>query len=79
MLTGDIKTEDALQRCETGNFDLLPANGDLTAAEVELLRVTNKESRLRHALARVKKQLRLHRHRLSPLAQYADSKFAGGL
>ena len=54
VLTGDIKTEDALQRCETGNFDLLPANGDLTAAEVELFRVNNKESRLRHALARVK-------------------------
>ena len=38
--------------CHTGesNFDVLPANGDLTAAEVELLDVDNKERRLRAAL-----------------------------
>lgn len=56
VLTGDEVTEKAMQRCETGNFDLLPANGDLTAAEVELLNITGKESRLRHALTRVKHQ-----------------------
>lgn len=56
VLTGDEVTENAMQRCETGNFDLLPANGDLTAAEVELLNITGKESRLRHALTRVKHQ-----------------------
>jgi chromosome partitioning protein len=31
-------------------FDILPANGDLTAAEVELLTVEGKENRLRNAL-----------------------------
>jgi chromosome partitioning protein len=31
-------------------FDVLPANGDLTAAEVELLEVEHKERRLREAL-----------------------------
>ncbi|MEZ5530591.1 MAG: ParA family protein [Porticoccaceae bacterium] len=56
VLTGDEVTENAMQRCDTGNFDLLPANGDLTAAEVELLNMTGKESRLRHALTRVKHQ-----------------------
>ena len=34
-------------------FDVLPANGDLTAAEVELLEVDNKEQRLRASLREV--------------------------
>ena len=34
-------------------YDVLPANGDLTAAEVQLLEVENKESRLRAALNEV--------------------------
>ena len=34
-------------------FDVLPANGDLTAAEVELLEVENRERRLRAALIEV--------------------------
>jgi chromosome partitioning protein len=34
-------------------FDVVPANGDLTAAEVELLHVEHKERRLRTALAEV--------------------------
>jgi chromosome partitioning protein len=38
-------------RSENAGYDLLPANGDLTAAEVELLDVPNKEFRLRDALA----------------------------
>ena len=54
VLTGDAVTENALHRCDSGVFDLLPANGDLTAAEVELLNLPSRESRLRHALARVK-------------------------
>lgn len=54
VLTGDVLTENVLHRCETGKFDVLPANGDLTAAEVELLNKAGKESRLRRALARVK-------------------------
>jgi chromosome partitioning protein len=38
-------------RAEHGDYDLLPANGDLTAAEVELLNTEEKEFRLRDALA----------------------------
>lgn len=41
---------DAIQRIEKGGFDLLPANGDLTAAEVKLMREFGRESRLRSAL-----------------------------
>ncbi len=36
-----------------GGFDVLPANGDLTAAEVELLEVEQRERRLRTALMEV--------------------------
>ncbi len=54
VLTGDLLTENVIHRCESGMFDVLPANGDLTAAEVELLNKPGKESRLRRALARVK-------------------------
>lgn len=42
----------ALTSGESG-FDVLPANGDLTAAEVELLAVDNRDRRLRSALAEV--------------------------
>ncbi|MEQ8262512.1 ParA family protein [Pseudohaliea sp.] len=43
-------------RCTAGEagFDVLPANGDLTAAEVELLQVDGRERRLRASLARVR-------------------------
>ena len=34
-------------------YDVLPANGDLTAAEIELLDIENRERRLRTALAHV--------------------------
>ncbi len=44
---------NVLRHTGESNFDVLPANGDLTAAEVELLEVENKESRLRSALAEV--------------------------
>ncbi len=37
-------------------YDLLPANSDLTAAEVELLSMSMKEYRLRYLLAHVRKQ-----------------------
>lgn len=36
-----------------GGFDVLPANGDVTAAEVELIQVEGRERRLRAALAEV--------------------------
>ncbi len=54
VLTGDIDISDTIRTSQAGGYDLLPSNGDLTAAEVELLRLKNKESRLRHALISVK-------------------------
>ncbi|MDM3870784.1 ParA family protein [bacterium SCSIO 12696] len=54
VLTGEADINRVICRCESGNFDVLPANSDLTAAEVELLNVANKESRLFYALSRVR-------------------------
>lgn len=39
---------------EPGGYDLLPANGDLTAAEVQMLSLPNKERRLTQALDGIK-------------------------
>ncbi|MFT4614685.1 MAG: chromosome partitioning protein [Bacteroidia bacterium] len=41
------------QLAREGGYTVLPANGDLTAAEIELLEVENREQRLRTALAEV--------------------------
>ena len=54
LLTDRCNLEQALRRSEEGGYDLLPANADLTAAEVELLELKMKESRLRYALANVR-------------------------
>lgn len=42
-------TQARVQNLEAG-YDVLPANGDLTAAEVELMSVEHREQRLRQAL-----------------------------
>ncbi len=50
VLVGSCTAEQALVYSETGDFSVLPANGDLTAAEVEMLELSAKERRLREAL-----------------------------
>jgi chromosome partitioning protein len=44
---------DAIQTPSQSGFDVLPANGDVTAAEVELIHVDGRERRLRAALGQV--------------------------
>jgi len=56
VLTGRCDTQAAIVRSDNAGFDLLPANSDLTAAEVELLSIPNKEKRLENALASVRDQ-----------------------
>lgn len=55
VLTGQCHCHEAIVHSESSGYDLLPANGDLTAAEVELLDFKMKEHRLQYALAEVKK------------------------
>ncbi|MCC6135262.1 MAG: ParA family protein [Candidatus Contendobacter sp.] len=53
VLLGDANLTEALQWVEKAQMQLLPANGDLTAAEVNLLEKDNAPDRLRIALAPV--------------------------
>ena len=54
VLTGQARTAAAIVNTGAAGFDLLPSNGDLTAAEVELMTLPRRESRLREALAEVR-------------------------
>ena len=50
VLLGQVTAAEVIL-ASPGGYDLLPANGDLTAAEVELLDAPRKEQRLKEALA----------------------------
>ncbi len=50
VLLGEVPLSDAIVKDQSGSFDVLPANSDLTAAEVELLHVPQKETRLAKTL-----------------------------
>ncbi|GAB3460424.1 ParA family protein [Azotobacter salinestris] len=54
VLTGDCSFAEAMHFSEHGGYQLLPANRDLTAAEVVLLDKPGKEHRLREALAPIR-------------------------
>lgn len=56
VLTDQAKPEEAIVFSESGAYDVLPANSDLTAAEVEMLEMMMKEHRLRHALKKIQQQ-----------------------
>ena len=53
LLAGGIAVTDVIVSSAEAGYDLLPANADLTAAEVELLTQPHRERRLREALAMV--------------------------
>jgi chromosome partitioning protein len=53
VLAQGASAKKCIQRSDVAGFDLLPANGDLTAAEVELLNSDRREQRLNEALAEV--------------------------
>ena len=51
VLLGLSTLAEARQASETGKYDTLPANRDLAGAEVEMVDLDNRETRLKHALA----------------------------
>ncbi len=53
ILMGSLPAGDVITVSEQGDYDLLPSNGDLTAAEVQLLETEQREHALRHALAKI--------------------------
>lgn len=50
VLLGLCTAQTARQRSESGGYDLLPANRDLAGAEVELVQLEHRETRLKSAL-----------------------------
>lgn len=53
VLVEQASVEDVLQKSEEGGYAVLPSNGDVTAAEVQLISVQGRERRLRSALGKV--------------------------
>jgi chromosome partitioning protein len=53
VLMGQATVAESVVKTEEAGYDLLPANADLTAAEVELLSQFQRERRLRDALQQV--------------------------
>jgi len=56
LLVDKMPVDDIKVKTDPAGFDIVPANGDLTAAEVELIEVEGKERRLKDALDAVKDQ-----------------------
>jgi chromosome partitioning protein len=54
VLIGDAKIQDAIVSVDNAGYSILPANGDLTAAEVHLLKEHGRERRLREVLEPVR-------------------------
>ena len=50
VLVGSCRADEALVESPSGKYMVLPANGDLTAAEVEMLSFANKDQRLKSAI-----------------------------
>ena len=56
VLLGNKTIVEARVRSEAGKYDLLPANRDLAGAEVELVGLSHRETRLRDAVLSVAEQ-----------------------
>jgi chromosome partitioning protein len=56
VLLGDAQASEAIQRVEALGFDVIPANGDLTAAEVQLMSMIGREQRLAMALRNLRER-----------------------
>ncbi|MCG6938154.1 MAG: AAA family ATPase [Gammaproteobacteria bacterium] len=55
-LLDGVNTHDVVIRIENVGIDLLPANADMTAAEVELMRADNAERRLKNSIAAIRNE-----------------------
>jgi chromosome partitioning protein len=55
-LLGEALLSDVRQRSSTGNYDVIPANRELAGAEVEMVALEQRETRLKDALASVESE-----------------------
>ncbi len=53
VLLGNCTAQEAIVRPEHVKFDVLPSNGDLTAAEVQLMSINGRERKLADALQKI--------------------------
>ncbi len=53
VLIGEANLRDVIRHSEAGGFDVLPANRELSGAEIDLVQMEQRELRLKHALAEV--------------------------
>jgi chromosome partitioning protein len=54
VLLGEIDIKQCIEYVKASGYSVLPANSDLTAAEVELMTADNRERRMRDALQQVR-------------------------
>lgn len=54
LLVEDTSFDEVVCRSTSGNYDLIAANGDVTAAEIKLMEVFAREVRLKNALASIR-------------------------
>ena len=54
LLVEDIPFDEVVCRSTSGNYDLIAANGDVTAAEIKLMEVFAREVRLKNALESIR-------------------------
>ena len=53
VLIGEARVADARIRSESGNYDVLPSNRELSGAEIDLVGMENRETQLKKALDQV--------------------------
>lgn len=56
LLRGEIKPTDSIRSTTQENYHVIPANGDLAGASVELMEIDNREFRLKEALDPLKNE-----------------------
>ena len=53
LLLGDAEAKECIVRAEEDDFDIIPSNRDLMAAEIQLLELENREETLKNALKNI--------------------------
>jgi chromosome partitioning protein len=61
VLLGLTTVQSVRQRSESGGYDLVPANRELAGAEVEMVELDNRETRLKSALVTISFCSTVHR------------------
>ena len=77
VLLGLTTVQSVRQKSESGGYDLVPANRELAGAEVEMVELENRETRLKSALVDDRGRVRFHSPRLPAGAEPAHAQRPG--